>query len=101
MREKKNIIVNKGISSNVNAILSSSSGAPVKKGQEKNLVQNVQLEENIIAPVSKGQKLGEIIYSLNDEIEGHCDIIASDNVNKISLWNMTTYLYEIWYKLIR
>ncbi|MCI9016370.1 MAG: D-alanyl-D-alanine carboxypeptidase [Clostridia bacterium] len=97
----KNIIVNKGISSNVNAILSSSSGALVKKGQEKNLVQNVQLEENIIAPVSKGQKLGEIIYSLNDEIVGHCDIIASDNVNKISLWNMTTYLYEIWYKLIR
>ncbi len=97
----KTLVVNRGVSSSVDAVLENSCGALVKKGEDKNLEQNIILDDSISAPVSKGQKLGEVNYSINGEIVGSSNIIASDDIKKISLWNMTTSLYESWYKLIR
>ncbi len=73
----------------------------MKKGDDKNLSQNINLASSVSAPVSKGQKLGEVIYTIDGNIVGSANIIASDDVCKISLWNMTTYLYDYWYKLMR
>ena len=53
----KSIIVNKGISSNVDAILSDNAGAIIEKGQENNVEQTLYLEENIQAPIQEGQKV--------------------------------------------
>ena len=97
----KSLVVNKGVNSSVDAVLENSCGALVRKGEDKNLTQNITLDDTISAPVTKGQKLGEVSYSINGEVVGKSNIIASDDVKKISLWNMTTYLYETWYKLVR
>ena len=97
----KTLIVNKGVVGSVDAVLENSCGALVKKGEDKNLVQNINLDDKISAPVSKGQKLGEVSYSINGEVVGSSNIVAKDDVKKIGLWNMTTFLYESWYKLIR
>ena len=97
----KTLHVTKGIKSCVNAVLENSSGALVKKGEEKNLVQNVTLEETLTAPIEKGQKLGEVSYTLNGTVVGSSSIVAQESISKISLWNMTTYLYRIWYRLLR
>lgn len=97
----KTLTVNKGVETSVDAVLESSCGALIKKGEDKSLEQNIILDDVISAPVVKGQKLGEINYSINGEIVGSSIIIAKDDVKKIGLWNMTTYLYEMWYRLIR
>lgn len=65
------------------------------------MVQNIILDDSVVAPVSKGQKLGEVTYSINGEVIGSSNIVASSDVDKIGLWNMTCFLYESWYKLIR
>lgn len=41
-----------------------------------------KLEEGIAAPVKKGEKVGEVIYRLNEEKIGSVDIIASKSVKK-------------------
>lgn len=97
----KTLMVNKGVENSVEAILANSCGALVKKGQDKDLVQDIVLEDAICAPVSKGQKLGTVSYRVNGEIVGSSDIIASKDIKKISLWNMTLHLYQFWYKLLR
>ena len=97
----KSLVVNKGVNNSVDAVLENSCGALVKKGEDKDLTQNITLDDTISTPVTKGQKLGEVSYSINGEVVGKSNIIASDDVKKISLWNMTTYLYETWYKLVR
>lgn len=97
----KTINVNRGVTNNINAVLENSCGALVKKGEEKNLEQNITIEDTISAPVTKGQKLGEIRYSINGEIVGSSNIIASDDVNKISFWNMSIFIYRNWFKLLR
>lgn len=90
----KALTVNKGVENSVDAILENSCGTLVKKGQDKNLTQDITLEDSLSAPVTKGQKLGVVSYSIDGEIVGSSNIIAAKDIKKISLLNMTSYLYE-------
>ncbi len=71
--------------------LDSSCRCSCEKGEDKNLVQNIVLEDSIVAPISKGQKLGEVNYTINGEVVGSSNIVAADDVDKIGLWNMTSF----------
>ena len=97
----KSINVAKGTESEVNAILENSCGALVKKGEEKNLIQNINLVESIQAPVKQGQILGEVTYSLNGEIVGRSNIVAQSDIPSLTLWSMAGHLFETWSSLVR
>jgi D-alanyl-D-alanine carboxypeptidase (penicillin-binding protein 5/6) len=95
------ITVTKGVSNSVNAILEKSCGTLVKKGEEKNVVQNVNLDSTVQAPITKGQKLGKITYSLNGEIVGSTNIVAEKDVANLTMWSIAGSLFTTWYQLIR
>ena len=61
----KNVLVNKGVKSNVDAIYEQNAGTLLEKGNDKNIEQNLTLANNISAPITAGQKLGEVSFSLN------------------------------------
>ena len=92
----KEIPISKGVSSSVSAVLSSDAGVLLKKGEESNIVQNVNLPEEITAPINEGDKLGEISYSLNGEIIAKIDIVAKNSVAKIDLPHMLQYVFNSW-----
>ena len=92
----KEIQVSKSVSSSVSAILSQDAGTILKKGEEGNIVQNITLPDTISAPVNEGDKLGEISYSLNNEILSTVDIVAKNSVEKIDFFNMTKQIFNSW-----
>ncbi len=61
----KNISVNKGTISNVDAIYEQNAGTLMEKGNDKNIEQTLNLKENISAPITGGQKLGDVTFTLN------------------------------------
>ena len=61
----KNISVNKGVLSNIDVVYEQNAGTLIEKGNDKNIEQNLSLQENISAPITAGQKLGEVTFSLN------------------------------------
>lgn len=73
----------------------------LKKGEDKEISQNINFDKNLSAPIYKGQKLGEVSYSLNGTILGTVDIISDKDVNKIDLLNTAYYLYKYWFCLLR
>lgn len=56
----------------------------VKKGEEKNLKQTISLALDVSAPVEKGQTLGRVVFSLNDEEIGSYPLLSPENVDKLS-----------------
>ena len=96
-----NVQVEKGIERNVNAILSGNCGVLMKKGTENNVVQSVQLEEKLSAPITKGQKIGTVTYTLDGNLIRSIDIVAETDVKKESLMNVAAYIYERWFCLLR
>ena len=97
----KNILINKGTSDNLEVIFESDAGSLIPKGQSANVTTTVVLPEILEAPINKGDKVGEVIFTLNDETLGKVNLVANDTVKKLNLGNMIAYVVEHWFTLLR
>ena len=95
------ISVDKGIENSVNAILENDSGVLIQKGQNKDIVQSVQLTDSINAPVYAGQVLGNVTYSLNGNEIGKVNIVAEKSVGNNTAFNMIEHVFFNWLSLLR
>ncbi len=97
----KTITVDKGIFGTVDAVLETDSGCLIEKGKSKSISTNIALSDTVSAPISKGQKLGEITYSIDEEEISKVNIVAKEDVKKLNLVNMSARVIENWFKLLR
>ena len=97
----KTINVNKGRNTQLDTILEEDCGTLLKKGNDKNVEQTISLEENILAPIKKGQKLGEISFTLDGEVLSTVNIVAKEDVEKIGLFSIIKKIYYSWVDLLR
>ncbi len=97
----KTLAVNKGVRSSVDAILCDNAGTLIEKGKNKNIEQNLILDDTVSAPITAGQKLGEISFSLDGKTLSTVDIVAKDNVEKINLFTMCKRVIYSWIDLLR
>lgn len=97
----KDVLVDKGIETNVNGILEENSGILIQKGQDKNIEQQLELPTMISSPVEQGQVLGTVTYMLNGQEIGKVNIVAEKSVNKISTFTMIENIYGKWFSLLR
>lgn len=97
----KEVSVDKGIENSVNAILENDSGVLIQKGQNKDIVQSMELPDSVSAPVSAGQVLGNVTYSLNGNEIGKVNIIAEKSVGKNTAFNMIEHVFFNWLSLLR
>lgn len=81
----KSVPISKGIKTNINATVVNTSGVLIPKGKEKQIEQNVFVQDNLSAPVYQGQKVGEITYTLNGETLDIIDLVASSDVESIGM----------------
>lgn len=76
-------------------------GKLMKKGDSNDISQEININENISAPINQGDVLGTITYSCSDNSPIQINLVAENNVKKITLWSMTTYLYNLWFNMFR
>ena len=97
----KSITVNKGIETTVNGILENDSGVLIQKGQDKNIQQVMELPEILQAPITQGQTIGNITYTLDGKEIGKVNIVAEKTIEKNSAFNMLESIYSKWFSLLR
>ena len=95
------VTVEKGVEKTVNAILADNCGVMIKKGTENSLVQKINLEQRISAPVYCGQKLGSVTYEIEGKEVKTVDIIADKEIRKDTMMNVASYVFEKWFRLLR
>lgn len=95
------VSVNKGVQNSVEVVFENNSGVLIKKGEDKNIEQTIYINENISAPIEKGEKLGTVDYSINGEIISSVNLIANNSVDKINLFTMTKEIVYRWIDLLR
>lgn len=93
--------VNKGSSNSVNAVLESDAKVLVSKSNKGEISQEVTLDKNVNAPILKGQKLGEVSYSINGSIVSTVNIIADKEVGKLNFASITKSTFAKWFNLFR
>ncbi len=77
-----------GVSDSVNAVSASDGKMLIDKGQKSSVTTEVQLEEDVTAPVSKGQRLGTMTVKAGEQILAEIPMVAEDGVEKITWWQM-------------
>lgn len=97
----KNVTVQKGTEDNLNILFNEDAGVIIKKGENKNIEQIISVPDTLIAPITKGQKVGEVSYCLDGERITTINIIAEKEIKKISLINFSSKLYKSWFCLLR
>ena len=65
-----------------------------KDNANKELTYTVQYDENITAPVDKGQELGTITYFLDGEKVGTEKLVAAYSVGKAKIKDMLPYMFK-------
>ena len=97
----KEILVNKGTLNSLEIVFENNAGSIIPKGQSANIVTTVSLPEILEAPVYKGDVVGKVVFSLNDEVLGSVNLVANDTVKKLNLGNMLAHVVESWFTLLR
>ena len=97
----KEATVNKGVTSKINLSFENDVGILLKKGEDKDIEQTVNIEENLSAPIAQGQKVGEVVYTLNGEEVGRTNVIAETGVEKKTFFSIASYVYRNWFSMLR
>lgn len=97
----QNVSVRKGVESEVSGIFKDDLGFLLKKGEDKNISQNISIDKNLSAPISRGQKIGEVSFTLDGKLIGTAHIVSNKEIKKNSLFNMVSHLYKNWFCLLR
>ena len=93
--------IEKGLESSIEAVVNKDVGVVIKKSNDINITQNVEIFNNISAPVTKGQKVGELTFTLDGNEIAKVDLVADRDVPKYSLFTMTKRVFEDCFTLLR
>ncbi|SDK50039.1 D-alanyl-D-alanine carboxypeptidase family protein [Natronincola ferrireducens] len=66
----------------------------VKKGEEGSVKKEVILPQSVKAPIIKGEKIGEVIVTLEGKEIGKVDITSSETVERASVLNMLSRMFQ-------
>ncbi len=96
----KQIKVNKGDSDNVNAVFETNTDILLKKGEEKGIEKIFELPDTIAAPVTLGQKIGEMIIKKDGEKVASFNLVSDKDINKASFVNNVIRAIKYWFNYI-
>ena len=58
----------------------------LNKGEENKIEKEIILNDYLVAPIKKNEKVGKIVYKINDEIIAESDIISTETVEKMTFF---------------
>ena len=77
----------KGVSEEINAKIGKVSPVTLPKGDGAKIEYSVEIAENVQAPVEKNQILGKITAESGDNIIGQYDLVAGEEVSKLTFFD--------------
>jgi D-alanyl-D-alanine carboxypeptidase (penicillin-binding protein 5/6) len=96
----KSVKVINGMTDSVGTEVTLDSSVLVPKGKVKEIKHEISFNENVNAPVKKGQKLGKIIYKLDNEVIKQYDICAKNDVPEITFNSAFKFLTKYLLKML-
>lgn len=93
------IMVKKGINSKAAGIIGKDVTVLLPRGQKTKIVRQIALDENIKAPVKAGQKVGEIIYKIDENEISRVDIVSDRDIDKTSTMKLFGRMFRSWFSV--
>ena len=91
------IPITKGMADTVDAVVKEEISFLLKKDSGKEWETKVETLPMVDAPVKKGEKVGEVVYTISGKEVGRADLITSEDVEKADLGTMLERMLKIWF----
>ncbi|MGM0370767.1 MAG: D-alanyl-D-alanine carboxypeptidase family protein, partial [Bacillota bacterium] len=78
----------KGKKDKVTVVAQNKLAVSVLKGEEEKLTKRIILDQQLVAPIKSGAKLGKIIVAKNDEKLGEVSLVAKNDIEKDNVFGI-------------
>ncbi len=82
-----------GVKESIGVKYEAPKGLVLKKGTEKELVQEIEIAQKLKAPVEEGAQVGKVTIKAGEEVLGEYKLYAAESVGKMSFFRAFTLLY--------
>ena len=89
LQEGASVRVKLGVAESVAAVPAEAAELLVDKGQLASVTTELQLEESVTAPVSRGQRLGAMTIRSGDQVLAQIPLVAENAVDRLTWQQMT------------
>ena len=93
--------INRGVQRGINAVLEDDAGTLVEKGKESHIFLEVSINNNIEAPIKKGDVVGKVSFKIDDKEVYSVNLVSDSNVDKINIFTMWAKIISSWFNLLR
>ena len=91
----------KGTKNTINLVFENSSGAVIEKTKENNIETVSLIDQNITAPINKGDILGRVDYKHNGEVLTSVNLIAEESIQKKSFNSFVSELMNMYFTFLK
>lgn len=95
------VVINKGIKPSTQAVFKEDFGLLLPKSSGKEIEQNVEIYNNVFAPIKQGEKVGEVTFKSEGNIIGKTDLIVNEEIDKYGFGKMAQKVYTNWFSMLR
>ena len=86
--ESMAVPVKLGVADRVNAVPAQTGEMLIDKGQKSMVTTEIQLDAEVTAPVSRGQRLGTMTVKAGEQILSEIPLVAETGVEKLTFWQV-------------
>ena len=86
--QKAEIPVKLGVKSSVSAVPAGEDALLIDKSQKSQVTQETQLLPEVVAPVSRGQRLGTLSVKVGQQVLKEIPLVAEESVEKLTFFQM-------------
>lgn len=97
----KSVEIKKGTTSSIEAILENNAEVLMSNGSNKDVTQEIKLDDTFNAPILEGQKLGEVEFSINGNVVSTVNLVANKSSDKLSFGSITKFVMNKWFNMLR
>lgn len=97
----KSVEIKKGTTSSIDAILENDAEVLMSNGSNKDVTQEIKLDDTFNAPILEGQKLGEVEFSINGNVVSTVNLVANKSSDKLSFGSIIKFVMNKWFNMLR
>ena len=97
----KSVEIKKGTTSSIDAILENDAEVLMSNGNNKDVTQEIKLDDTFNAPILEGQKLGEVEFSINGNVVSTVNLVANKSSDKLSFGSIIKFVMNKWFNMLR
>ena len=97
----KSVEIKKGTTSSIDAILENNAEVLMSNGSNKDVTQEIKLDDTFNAPILEGQKLGEVEFSINGNVVSTINLVANKSSDKLSFGSIIKFVMNKWFNMLR